>query len=62
MVPAAVLLLCHVPPPLVLLRDVEKPWHTEGVPPIATGTGLTDICAPVVAALREVKLQVILAL
>ena len=37
---AVVLLLLHVPPDVVLLKDVDNPWHTLVVPVIATGLAL----------------------
>jgi hypothetical protein len=37
----AVLLLDHTPPAGVAVSDVPEPAHTERVPVIAPGTGLT---------------------
>lgn len=40
-VPAAGLLLTHVPPAGALLSSVVLPWHTAVVPAIGAGSGFT---------------------
>ena len=60
-VPTAVLLLLHVPPPVLFASVDEEPLHIVVVPVIAAGLEFRDSSWPLVAALRLLTEHVILA-